>query len=146
MSCRLSCRPRRTLISSFLLCGGQIPYTAPVRFVSKSASVITGPTRKLVRVKMNPKRLFSTRRLPGEPPAKSVGVSLQQAHFETLVRREKELNVGRSTLCQVLLEIEERDHVLRHELMSRLRRARTTATPPAKDPNGSNQEHQLENN
>jgi len=95
-------------------------------------------------VNATPKRVFGSPRSPEGPSARRVSVSLYPAHLQTLDQRERELNVGRSTLAQLLLEVEERDHVLRHELLNRLRRSRTTATPNKKEQHGSTQKHQLE--
>lgn len=97
-------------------------------------------------MKVIPKRIYGTQRLPGEPAAKSVTLCLREAHRQTLDQREKQLNVGRSTLIQVLLEIEERDHLLRRELVSRLRQPSKTPTPPTHTEHASPKIPNLENN
>jgi hypothetical protein len=75
----------------------------------------------VVRVNTTAKRLLDSNRSPDGPVAKQLSVSLYPAHKQTLDQRERELNVGRSILLQMLLEIEQREGLLRRELLNRLR-------------------------
>jgi hypothetical protein len=52
--------------------------------------------------------------------ARALSVSFYPSHRDILRRRERELNVHRSILLQLLLEIEDREGFLRHELIARL--------------------------
>ena len=73
---------------------------------------------------MNPsyKKLFGQPKSPIGPVARTLSVSLYPSHHELLARRERELNVHRSILLQLLLDVEEREGLLRRELAHRLRR------------------------
>ena len=81
-----------------------------------------------------PKRLFGHRRSTKGRTVQRLCLSLYPAHHQTLHQRELELNVGRSTLIQILLEVEERNGILRRELLTRLRR-------PSRDQNPKTKEH-----
>lgn len=52
--------------------------------------------------------------------ARVISFSLYPEQYELLVGREKSLNVGRSFLIRVLLEIEQREELLRKEMVRRL--------------------------
>jgi hypothetical protein len=73
-------------------------------------------------VTVNPKRVLGT--VSPQPGASAIhtSVSLYPAHYETLNQRTRELNIGRSALLQMLVEIEQRQGLLRPELLRRLRR------------------------
>jgi len=103
-------------------------------------------SRRIASVKENIKHGFGRKRRPADALAKSVGLSLQPAHFQILARREKELNVGRSRLIQILLEIEERDYLLRREVLNRIRRTATPETPKPQIAHANAQISQLESN
>jgi hypothetical protein len=92
------------------------------------------PARDVPRVALvNAKSKRVMANVGSEPAdnAQRLSVSLYRAHFQTLVQRERELNVGRSTLIQILLEIEQDRGLLLPELQRRLRRPNTaTANHP----------------
>ena len=52
--------------------------------------------------------------------AKTLSFSLFPRHEEILKQRQRELNVPKSLLVQLLLEVESRDGILRRELINRL--------------------------
>jgi len=52
--------------------------------------------------------------------ARALSISLYPSHLETLCQREREFNVPRSILLQILLEVEQRDALLRREVNNRL--------------------------
>jgi len=54
--------------------------------------------------------------------------------------------VGRSRLIQILLEIEERDYLLRREVLNRIRRTATPETPKPQIAHANAQISQLESN
>ena len=54
-------------------------------------------------------------------PQSTISISLHPPQAETLTRRSKELNLGRSRIVQNLLDVEERDGLLRHEIAARLK-------------------------
>ena len=69
--------------------------------------------------------------------ASALSFSLYPRHLELIRSRERELNIGKSSLLQVLLEVEEREGLLRKELVSRLTNqpfAASTAIPPRQQP------------
>ncbi len=63
--------------------------------------------------------------------AKVMSFSLYPRHRNLVLRREQELNLHRSDFAQVLFEIEERDGLVRRELIARL-----SKVPPAEGENG----------
>jgi hypothetical protein len=80
------------------------------------------PPAKVAGVhKKTPKRVFGALRPAKGQKAHRVSVSLYQAHKDIITQRETELNIGRSTLFQLLLEIDERCSLLRREVIQRLR-------------------------
>ena len=52
--------------------------------------------------------------------ARVLSVSLYPTHLQLVARRERELNLHRSTIFQVLLEAEQRENIIRRELLGRL--------------------------
>jgi hypothetical protein len=66
-------------------------------------------------------------------------VSLRDSHNETLRLRERELNVGRSQLFQMFLDIEARSNILRREMLQRLRRPGTNSNLKRKETSDRNQ-------
>ena len=92
-------------------------------------------------MKKTPKRVFGALRPVKGQIAQRISVSLYPAHQEILTQREQELNVGRSTLFQLFLEIDERQSILRRELIQRLRRtANKSPTTGTQDPAHDHQE------
>jgi hypothetical protein len=77
------------------------------------------------------KKLFGQRKSVEGRLARTLSVSFYPLHICVLETRERELNVHRSILLQVLLEIEERDMLLRRELIARLTSVQTG--PPSLD-------------
>jgi hypothetical protein len=69
------------------------------------------------------KELFGKLRSQTGRLAKTRTFSLYPEHFGVLKQRGLELNISHSILLQLLLEIEQRDGILRRELIARL-------TPP----------------
>ena len=61
--------------------------------------------------------------------ASILSFSLYPRHLKLIRLRERELNIGKSYLLQVLLDIEEREGLLRRELI-----ARYTTQPMAESP------------
>ncbi len=68
------------------------------------------------------KKLFGQPKSQLGPLARTLSVSLYPSHRELLARRERELNIHRSILLQLLLDVEEREGLLRREITDRLRR------------------------
>jgi hypothetical protein len=66
------------------------------------------------------KKLFSHIRSKAGRLAKTITVSFYPEHLRALRVRASELNISKSILLQLLLEIEFRDGVLRRELIARL--------------------------
>ncbi len=66
------------------------------------------------------KSRFGNLRSPGGQVTKPLSFSLYPKHIETLRQRERELNVSRSIIVQILLELERSDGLIRQELISRL--------------------------
>lgn len=64
--------------------------------------------------------MFGQRKSTAGPRAIALSVSLYPEHMDILKQRERELNVPKSILLQLLLEIEKRDSLLRPELIARL--------------------------
>jgi hypothetical protein len=81
------------------------------------------------------KKLLGQARTPQGRAALQLSVSFYPHHREILARREKELNMSRSILLQLLLEIEARDGIARRELLYRLRRSEKPTTTPQKETN-----------
>jgi hypothetical protein len=52
--------------------------------------------------------------------ARAFSISLYPSQLDILLKREREFNVPRSILLQILLEVEQRDALLRRELINRL--------------------------
>jgi hypothetical protein len=69
------------------------------------------------------KKSFAQPKSPTGRLAHSLSFSLYPSHQAILAGREKEFNVQRSILLQILLEIEQREGLLRRELITRLRTA-----------------------
>ena len=68
---------------------------------------------------------------PDGPQAAPLSLSIYPQHLRMLRDRERELNVHRSVLVQLLLEIDQRDGLLRQELVHRLHNHQTaTIAPP----------------
>ena len=66
------------------------------------------------------KKLFSNPKSGAGRLARALSISFYPRHLDILKAREKELNVPRSILLQLLLDMEARDSLLRRELMARL--------------------------
>ena len=69
--------------------------------------------------------------------SKRICVSLTEAQYQTLNQRERELNLGRSRLVQLLIEAEQDQPRLRSEILRRLRRPSTDNNPTTKGPHDS---------
>ncbi len=80
-------------------------------------------TMKLVH-----KKVFAAPRSRSGPAAQTWSFSLYPQHAALIRAREAELNLGRSGLVQLLLEVEEKRGLLREELLQRL------ATPRQPEP------------
>jgi len=61
--------------------------------------------------------------------ARALSISLYPSHLDTLRQRERELNVPCSILIQLLLEVEQRDALLRRELINRLTEIKPVRLP-----------------
>jgi hypothetical protein len=68
------------------------------------------------------KKLFGQPKSQVGRLAKALSISFYPQHMDVLARREREFNVHRSILVQLLLEIEAREDLLRRELVSRIRK------------------------
>ena len=66
------------------------------------------------------KRIFRLRKSQNGQRAKAVAISFYPQHLEVLRTRERELNVPRSVIVQLLLELEQKDGLVRRELIARL--------------------------
>ena len=64
---------------------------------------------------------FGFKRRAANGKARPLSVSIYPKHEMILAQREREFNVGRSILIGVLLELEQREGLLRKELVRRLR-------------------------
>jgi hypothetical protein len=73
--------------------------------------------RKRIRTR---KRNYGCPRTLGMKAAQTYSISMYPRHLAMLGQRAKELNVSRSVAMQLLCEIEERDCLLRAELLKRL--------------------------
>jgi len=73
------------------------------------------------RMSCKPKRRFAFKRRAGTEKARPLTVSIYPQHQAILQVRERELNISRSVLLGLLLEIEQREGLLRPELVRRLR-------------------------
>ena len=76
------------------------------------------------------KKMFGQRKSTAGPLARALSVSFYPDHMDILKQRERELNVPRSILLQLLLEIEKRDSLLRRELIARLTHNKTGTVSP----------------
>lgn len=63
----------------------------------------------------------------------SLSLSIYPEHLRILRARERELNVHRSVLLQLLLEIDERDGLLRREVQQRIERNHSANIIPPQD-------------
>ena len=72
-------------------------------------------------MRYEPKRRFAFKRRGGPERARPLTVSIYPEHQAILHGRESELNVSRSVLLGLLLEIDQRDGLLRKELVRRIR-------------------------
>ena len=70
----------------------------------------------------------SPRRSKAGPEARSLTISLYARHCQILAERVRELNVSRSMIVQVLVEVDEREGLLRRELIARLQPSETRET------------------
>ena len=77
-----------------------------------------------------PKKMFGQPKSQAGKLATALSVSLYPGHLSILRQRERELNVPRSILLQLLLEIERRESLLRRELMARLNPPNRGQRPP----------------
>ena len=75
------------------------------------------------------KKQFSHIRSKTGRLAKTITVSLYPEHLRALHVRASELNISKSILLQLLLEIEQRDGILRRELIARLTTPETGVKP-----------------
>ena len=66
------------------------------------------------------KKLFGKLRSQTGRLARTLTISFYPEHLRVLGERSLELNIPRSILLQLLLEIEQRDGILRRELIARL--------------------------
>jgi len=73
------------------------------------------------RMSCKPKRRFAFKRRAGTEKARPLTVSIYPQHQAILQVRERELNISRSVLLGLMLEIEQRDGLLRKELVRRIR-------------------------
>jgi hypothetical protein len=76
-------------------------------------------------MKAPPKKVFAMPRSMSGPAAQSWSFSLYPRHARIIRARESELNLHRSVLVQLLLEVEEKHGLVRQELARRL-----SAGPP----------------
>ena len=75
----------------------------------------------------------SEQRLPDTDRAKhltTICVSLQPSQAATLAKRAQSHNVSKSRVMQILLDIEERESILRHEITARLAQTRAFTQIP----------------
>ena len=66
------------------------------------------------------KKVFATPRSKCGPVARTWSFSLYPQHARVIQARESELNLHRSVLVQLLLEVEEKKGLVREELRERL--------------------------
>ncbi len=78
------------------------------------------------------KKVLAQPKCPDGKLAKALSISLYPKHFDVMALREQELNMNRSILIQLLLDIEFRDGLLRQELIRRLSTVKPDATPATK--------------
>ena len=78
-------------------------------------------------VKATPKSVLHNVRAPAGRVASALSFSVHPRHIELIRSRERELNIGKSLQVQLLLDVEEREGLLRKGLIARL-----TEQPPAK--------------
>jgi hypothetical protein len=76
------------------------------------------------------KKMFGQPKSQAGRLARALSVSFYPRHLDILKQRERELNVPRSILLQVLLEIECREALLRRELIARLTHTQPGAVAP----------------
>jgi hypothetical protein len=67
-----------------------------------------------------PKKVFAMQRSRSGPAAQSWSFSLYPQHARIIRARESELNLHRSVVVQLLLEVEEKHGLVRQELLQRL--------------------------
>jgi len=87
-------------------------------------------TRTTPRHEQTTQENVRTTQIPGRPAGRALSVSFYPRHLDILKQRERELNVPRSILLQVLLEIECREALLRRELIARLTHTQPGAVAP----------------
>jgi hypothetical protein len=71
-------------------------------------------------MKVAHKKVFAMKRSKCGPAARTWSFSLYPQHARIIRTRESELNLHRSVLVQLLLEVEEKRGLLREELLQRL--------------------------
>ena len=72
-----------------------------------------------MRIRKTKARVYHRRSTQGRQSS-CLSVSIYPEHLRILRERERELNVHRSVLLQLLLEIDERDGLLRREVQQRI--------------------------
>ena len=77
----------------------------------------------------NKKKMFGQPKSLCGRLARALSISFYPKHVDLLRLRERQLNVPKSILLQLLIEIEQRDNLLRPELIKRLTAAKTGALP-----------------
>ena len=75
------------------------------------------------------KKIFGQPKSPAGRLAKTVSISFYPKHLAVLLARERELNMSRSVLLQIMMEMEEQKGLLREELIARLTNTNTGAPP-----------------
>ena len=75
------------------------------------------------------KKMFGQPKSDAGRLAKTMSISFYPQHLAVLQSRERELNVPRSILVQLLLELEEREGLLQRELIARLTNANAGEPP-----------------
>jgi hypothetical protein len=75
------------------------------------------------------KKLFSRGNSVRGKEAARVSVSLYPSHMDVLAEREQLFNLHRSVCIQILLELEQRDGLIRQELLRRLSPTTDTTKP-----------------
>ena len=78
------------------------------------------------------KKQLAFKRLDGTDRARPLSVSIYPQHERILEHCEVEFQVSRSVLLGLLLEIEQRDAVIRKEMVRRMRCNNWTAVTPEK--------------
>jgi hypothetical protein len=76
------------------------------------------------------KKLFGQTKSAAGRLAKALSISLYPKHVDVLRQREQEFNAPRRILLQLFLEVEQREGILRRELIARLtkRKPRSATT------------------